>query len=203
MGFLLFSCYGGYLTLRSAETRWKDLDSNSDFVVIQPTNSPTVIPSLETPKEQTVGQKDLAVMSISELDYDFEMQMGSPVAIGSWTHDCNWMGVAGQVFYDDNPINNIVVETGGSINGEDVFGLSLTGLFDEYGSGGYEIQLSDYPIESVDTVWIQIMDLDGFPLSQKIYFTSYDQCSQNLILVNFVNIESTSINTFHFPIIYR
>jgi hypothetical protein len=157
--------------------------------------------------EVATGSKELetnplALESTLE-EFAFAIQPGSPVAIKSWTHDCNWSGVGGQVFYDGNPVNNLIVETGGTLAGEDVLGLSITGLVSTYGSGGYEIQLADQLIESEGTVWIQLKDITGLPLSPKYVISSHDDCAQNLILVNFVKSEFTPVVIFYYPVFFR
>ena len=111
--------------------------------------------------------------------------------------------MAGQVFYDGSPVEDILVETGGILDGKEVLGLAITGFSTDYGSGGYEIQLSGQPIESVDSVWIQLKDNAGVELTRKYSLSSYDQCDQNLILANFVKTEDNPIITFYFPLFFR
>ena len=102
------------------------------------------------------------------------------------TKACEWMGLAGQVF--DNKTNGAVtglaVRIGGQLSGIPFDLTSLTGSAPAYGPGGYEFVLSDRPIASTKTLWVQILDTAGVPLSDKIYFDTSDKCSENLVLFN-------------------
>ncbi len=102
------------------------------------------------------------------------------------TKACQWMGLAGQVF--DNKTNGAVtglaVRIGGQLSGIPFDLTSLTGSAPAYGPGGYEFVLSDHPIASTKTLWVQILDTAGVPLSDKIYFDTSDKCSENLVLFN-------------------
>lgn len=102
------------------------------------------------------------------------------------TKACQWMGLAGQVF--DNKTNGAVtglaVRIGGQLSGIPFDLTSLTGSAPAYGPGGYEFVLSDHPIASTKTLWVQILDTAGVPLSDRIYFDTSDKCSENLVLFN-------------------
>ena len=117
----------------------------------------------------------------------FEVQSGSPAITQSWLHGCEWFGVAGQVFdLDGNTMDKIIIETGGLMDNKTFFGLSLTGKDLDYGPGGYEIQLPGEPMESTATVWVQLKDSSGGELSPKVFIDTYENCKQNLILLNFI-----------------
>jgi hypothetical protein len=143
-------------------------------------------------------------MKSTEDEYAFQNQPGSPVSISSWIYDCNWTGVAGQVFYDgQNPVENIIVEAGGVLAGVPIVGLSTTGLNLEYGPGGYEIQLLDHTIDSSMTVWVQLRDISGLPLSPKIFIDTYDDCAKNLTILNYVKYGTTPVTVFYYPLLFR
>lgn len=121
---------------------------------------------------------------------DYSLQVGSPAWLPSFARadlGCDFLGVAGQVF-DKNqvPVKMLVVEVGGSLGGNEILGLSLTGNAPVYGPGGYEIQVAGQPVESGGSIWIQVFDLGGNPLSNKISFDTFADCDKNLILINFV-----------------
>jgi hypothetical protein len=102
------------------------------------------------------------------------------------TRACQWMGVAGQVFDSETKaaVTGLAVRVGGQLGSFPVDQTSLTGSAPAYGPGGYELVLSDHPIASNKTVWIQILDTAGVPLSDKVYFNTSDKCSENLVLFN-------------------
>ena len=132
--------------------------------------------------------------TVSRIDSSTESsyipQIGSPAWLTNFAHTelgCNWLGLAGQVLSsDDHPIKNLIIEVGGSLEGSEVIGIGLTGLATDYGSGGYEIVLADHVVNSSRTMWVQIHDITGKDLSNKIFFDTFDDCGRNLILLNFV-----------------
>jgi hypothetical protein len=99
--------------------------------------------------------------------------------------------VAGQVFDSDgSPVSGILVETGGSFGEVDFSGITLSGQAPDYGEGGYEITLNDTPVVSEGIAWIQLVDQAGLPLSEQIYFETFDSCDSNLIRITFVQIST-------------
>lgn len=105
---------------------------------------------------------------------------------------CNWMGVAGRVFdLRDSVILGQQIQLGGVLPGAPGpgdFSLTLTGLATRYGAGFYEFALANRPIESNGTLWLQVLDQQGLPMSDKVYFDTYAECDKNLILVDFEQV---------------
>ncbi|RLD07415.1 MAG: hypothetical protein DRI56_06755 [Chloroflexota bacterium] len=99
---------------------------------------------------------------------------------------CDWLGIAGQVFNGDIAVENLVVIVGGTLDGDPLDMLTMTGLAPGYGSGGYEFVLSSAVVASESTVWVQVLGLDGQPLTAKTYVDTHSECMENLILLNFV-----------------
>jgi hypothetical protein len=127
--------------------------------------------------------------------YPFILQEAGPIAIANISHPnlgCRWMGVAGQVFdLSGGPVTGLLIRLGGRIPGLDIPEemLSLTGAALNYGRVGYyEFTLADEPIESSQLVWVQLVDQENIPLSEKIYFDTYESCDKNLIIINFKQI---------------
>lgn len=140
---------------------------------------PTIITTSQAAESQTV------------LDTSrFGLQAGSPRWLPNFSHPemgCNFLGVAGQVFGPQGaPEKMLIIEAGGTLAGNDVFALSLTGNDFIYGPGGYELILSDQLVPSNESVWIQVLNLQGQVLSEKIYIDIFSDCQRNLVLVNFV-----------------
>lgn len=160
-----------------------------------PTVSPTAtftstpIPSNTpepTPEETPIPTIDL------ESGTTFNIQEGSPSYEKNSFHPdagCNWLGVAGQVFDDeDTAVVGILVEAGGYLGEIEVSGLTLTGMAGDYGEGGYEIVLGDVPAASEGAIWIQLLDQANLPLTEKIYFQTFDSCDSNLVKINFAQV---------------
>jgi hypothetical protein len=99
---------------------------------------------------------------------------------------CNWLGVAGKVLgTDGEPLLSQQILLGGTLDGKLVNSLTLSGLAPAYGPSGFEIVLRDHPIASIETIWIQLLDDKAKPLTNKIYFETYDDCVRNLVMVVF------------------
>ena len=126
--------------------------------------------------------------SESNQDLKYVLQSGSPIWLQSFTHaDCTWMGVAGQVFdASGNPLQALLLHVYGSLEGQPVDLLGITGGAIAYGPGGYEITLSQKVINSDNSLWIEVWDLNDQVLSDPIPFGTFADCSRNLVLINFV-----------------
>jgi hypothetical protein len=97
------------------------------------------------------------------------------------------MGVAGQAFgLDDTPIPGLRVQVSGTLAGNAIDKLGLTGAASQFGAGSYyEIVLGDEPLASEGDLEIQVVDADGFAASDAYSFSTFSSCEQNLILINF------------------
>ncbi|MCC6148054.1 MAG: hypothetical protein IT308_10860 [Anaerolineaceae bacterium] len=119
----------------------------------------------------------------------YSIQPSTPAYLQNFSHPeagCNWMGVAGQVFNRaGGPILNMVVVVEGIINNAPVEGIGLTGLNNAYGPGGYEIQLGSGVAGSLNSVSITLYDLAGVPMTNPFSFSTFADCSRNLIVINF------------------
>jgi hypothetical protein len=120
----------------------------------------------------------------------FVLHPGDPVAINNIGHQelgCNWMGVAGRAFdLSGAPIEQgLFVQLGGTLNEEPVEMLGMLGMVSTYGPGSYEFVLGDTPVASTQELWVQLFDQAMLPLSEQIYFDTFEDCDKNLILINF------------------
>lgn len=100
--------------------------------------------------------------------------------------DCTWMGVAGSLMDKrGTPQIGYYVQVGyadGSLS------ETLSGLFPIYGDSGYEITLGR-PVHPFDKpVWIQILDANRLPASEKIYFRPSSECDKSLTMINFQKV---------------
>lgn len=104
---------------------------------------------------------------------------------------CDWMGVVGQIKdMRGSPINGQVVQLGGVLPGvaSSVDQLTLSGVTQDFGAGYYEFQLADRPIASRGTLWVQLYDQSGVPVSDKAFFETYVECEKNMIVLNFQQV---------------
>ena len=122
------------------------------------------------------------------------MREGSPSAVQNLFHPelgCDWMGVGGQVVdMSEAPVTGLIIRLGGNLPGVVLPQpmLSLTGVALNYGPGGYEFQLAEKPVGSKGSLWVQLLDQVGIPLSEKVAFDTFNDCGKNLILINFKQV---------------
>jgi len=137
----------------------------------------------------------------------YRLQPGTPAAMANFilpAAGCNWMGVGGQAFnLSGQPVNQLVVEVGGTMSGGEVFHLALTGNEPNLGPAGFLVTLSDHPIATSGSLWILLYDLAGQPLTNKIYLSTYQDCTRNFILVNFFEVKPNIVPQIRFPLIMR
>jgi hypothetical protein len=120
----------------------------------------------------------------------YKVQPGTPSLTANFAHSevgCQWLAVAGQVFdASGQEVSNLVVQVSGTLNGQAVDEISMTGVALDYGPGGYEVKLADQATASPGTLVIQLFDLQAHPLSEPVLFDTSADCHKNVVLINFV-----------------
>jgi hypothetical protein len=102
---------------------------------------------------------------------------------------CDWIGVAGQVFdLQRRPVVGVRVWLRGTYNNKTVNIYTLTMESSGYGPSGFELTLGEQPLNSIGKLSIQLLDQAGIPISDRIYFDTFEDCNKNLILINFKQI---------------
>lgn len=157
------------------------------------TQSTQVTPtSTSTPIPPTATSTTIASTATPVSQYVYAIQPGSPAFVPNFTNTsagCNWQGIAGQVFNASGvPVSNLVIKAGGTWNGAAVNLLGMTGASTAYGEGGYELVLGSKAVNSTNTVWVQVYDLASKPLTDKVYLSTYADCTKNLTIANFKEI---------------
>jgi hypothetical protein len=165
-----------------------------------PTATDTLQPTIEAtmPASSTPFSLVTPTITLTETrppaGYPYNIQTGSPYAIANLYYPdkgCDWMGVGGQVVdMSGAPVTGLIIRLGGTLPGVQLSQpmLSLTGVSLNYGQSGYEFTLADRPIASRNSLWLQLLDQAGIPLSDKFYFNTFDTCDKNLIIVNFKQV---------------
>lgn len=99
---------------------------------------------------------------------------------------CNWAGIGGTVVdVNGSHIVGTVVVLRGKLNGNTIEQQTVSGINKEYGQSGFEFVLGSAPVESKDTLYVQLVDLQNIPLSDPFYVTTSSDCTKNLVLVRF------------------
>lgn len=165
--------------------------------LLPPTWTPTPPPPTNTP-EPTYTLTPEGPQPTPENTRDpaegmpFVMQDGNPQYIPNIYHPdagCSWLGVGGQVIgLNGGPVLYLSIKLGGSLNGEAIDLITISGTAPQYGQAGYEFKLSDQPVDSVQNLYVELLDQADLPLSEKYYFDTFNDCEKNLILINFKQI---------------
>ena len=112
---------------------------------------------------------------------------GSPI-YQPHSSGCDGLYIAGNVIdINGNFLLFWVVRVGGTLGGEALFiEDGLSGINPEYTDSGWEIKIANAPIDSNGTVYLELIDPEGNVVSDLIIIDTYDDCSRNLIMVNFI-----------------
>jgi hypothetical protein len=90
---------------------------------------------------------------------------------------------------NNSPVNGIVVHIAGKLGSEAIDSLTVSGTAPQYGQGGFEFALGTTPVATKNTLWIQLLDQAGLPLSDRITIATYTACEKNLILIRFKKVK--------------
>lgn len=168
------------------------------FPPVPPTEIPSSTPALApaTPTEApTATLTPTATPTVDIAGGVFQIQEGSPVAMDSTIFHpelaCNFMGIAGQAFsLDGTPITALQVHVTGTLGDQAIDKIGLTGAATQYGSGAYyEIQLGPQPIASDNTLQVTLLNASGGPISDPFSFSTSASCQENLVIINFSEIQ--------------
>jgi len=171
---------------------------------LPPTNTNTVVPTATStpiaPTPTAIQATPIGTLVLSSGTpvtptpkvtpvYSFALQ-GDPKPIDATlldgTHNCSWTGVGGRVYDLQNaPATKIEVQLFGILDGNLINETSLTGTALQYGPSGFEFTLGNKTIASTQRLWIRLVDQGGVPLSDRVFFDTYAECSKNLIVINF------------------
>jgi len=150
------------------------------------TLEPTATLPPPTPTQTAVPQPTATATAVP-----FQVQRMTPIFMTNFVHAdaaCNWQGVAGQVFdANDTPIPNYIVKITGLYNSQPVNLMGITGMIAglPYGPGSYEIVLGATPLDSVDSLSVQLFDNAGNPVTDPLAFSTSKDCNKNLVIINF------------------
>jgi hypothetical protein len=99
---------------------------------------------------------------------------------------CGWFGVGGSVVDDSNaPVLYMTVRLTGSVGGDPVEKLTVSGTALDYGQAGFEFDLGNKPVASSKLLILQLFNQKGEKQADDIPIVTYNDCDKNLILVRF------------------
>jgi hypothetical protein len=175
----------GEVIIQPQPTQTQDQPSDLDEIVVTETPITAVTDEATTAPEPTQ----------MPASYPYTVQALNPLYLTNFTRQelgCDWLGIGGQIFNREGVVQkDIIIKVGGEIAGSPVIEEMTLPLAEPdidiaYGPGGYELTLANSPAESDGTLWIQLISLQGDPLTEQIYLITYDDCQKNLLLMNFI-----------------
>lgn len=93
---------------------------------------------------------------------------------------CNWWSIAGTVLdKDGNALNGYRIRVQGDDLSESVF----SGTSQAFGAGGFELPLIGTP--SAETFVVQLLSVQGTPLSAEVIVITKADCDANVTIINF------------------
>ena len=136
----------------------------------------SLVPPTRTPKPTNTPKAPFSAISVT--------QVASTLIHPEF--ECNWAGIGGTVVDTNNSdVIGTVVVLRGFLDGKTVEQQNLSGINKEYGQSGFEFVLGNAPIASNKTLYVQLVDLNNIPLSDKVEITTSTDCAKNLVLIRF------------------
>ena len=117
----------------------------------------------------------------------FTAQEGTPSYL-PYAGGCSGLYIAGNITdINHNPVILMTVRAVGSLGGKEIFIEVLSGSNTDYTLSGWEIKLSDSLIASTGAITLSLYEQGGWePISEEILVDTFNDCSRNLAVVNFV-----------------
>jgi len=146
---------------------WTPFSTSTPFSLVPPTR---------TPKPTSTPKAPFGAISVQQVE--------STIIHPEFA--CNWAGIGGTVVDANNSdVIGTVVVLRGTLDGKTVDLTTVTGINKEYGQSGYEFVLGNAPIASNKTLYVQLVDQSGIPLSNKVEIITSTDCTKNLVIVRF------------------
>lgn len=154
-----------------------------------PTYTPTPGPAATLPSFPTATPVVINTLSptLTDEPRKFVAQEGTPSYL-PYSGGCTGLYIAGNITdIDDNPVMLMTVRASGTLGGEDFLIEALSGSNADYTVSGWEIKLSDTLLASTGEITVALYRQGGWePISEEVQIDTFNDCSRNLIVVNFV-----------------
>lgn len=114
-------------------------------------------------------------------------QDGTPSYLGH-SSGCTGLYLAGNITdAEKSPVMLMTVRVTGTLGGEELYLEALSGSSPQYTASGWEIKLSDSLIPSSGSLVVALYEQGAWePISDPVAFDTFNDCSRNLVVVNFV-----------------
>ena len=163
--------------------------AETETLPANPAATPTSEPAATLPSFPTATSVVINTLAptLTADPLKFAAQDGTPAYL-PYSGGCTGLYVAGNITdVNDNPVMLMTVRASGTLGGEDILIEALSGSNSNYTVSGWEIKLSESLIASTGTITIALYKQGGWePISEEVMIDTFNDCSQNLIVVNFV-----------------
>ena len=151
---------------------------------ITPTPTETITPYPTATQVVLVTDTPSATLAFSGR---FAAQDGTPSYL-PYSGGCNGIYVAGYVIdAENNPLVHMTVRAVGVVDGQQISVETLSGTNTDYTESGWELKLFDSAINTTGKFSVALYKQGSIePVSDEITFDTFDNCTQNLIVINFV-----------------
>jgi hypothetical protein len=125
--------------------------------------------------------------SITSSQQRYIPQAGTPSYLGH-SSGCTGLYLAGNITdAEKSPVMLMNVRVTGTLGGEEIYLEALSGSSPQYTASGWEIKLSESLIPSSGSLVVALYEQGGWePISDSVVFDTFNDCSRNLVVVNFV-----------------
>lgn len=161
----------------------RPVNSGLTFPPVQSSSNWTASPTIGVTSTQSPGPTSMPKMPFSASSVT---AVRSTLIPHLQDLECEWFGIGGIVEdLNRDPIVGVAVRLAGTVSGHRIELTTLSGVSPDYGKAGFEFMLGNVPLASNNEMYIQLLDAEGLPLSEKVFLTTSTDCQMNLILVRF------------------
>ncbi|MCB9453743.1 MAG: hypothetical protein H6672_20120 [Anaerolineaceae bacterium] len=119
-----------------------------------------------------------------DLPFPFQMAASGIIYVpNAGEKGCNWLSIAGSV---TDTAGQPVAGLGVRVQGNGLDETVGTGGALNYGPGGFEMPLGEAP--GIGTYTVQLLSIQGAPLSEVYTVATRDTCDQNVAIISFVQV---------------
>ena len=177
---------------QSEEARQTPTHTATTFLMdaTTPSQSQTVQPTITFVPTRTATVTSTATPEVLPFVLDGEPEPVPSVMIRP-ALGCDWLVIAGQVWdLEGDPVIGLSLHLFGELGGFEIDRYVITGMEDAivYGESGFEFAIEGLVVDSSGTLFIQLVDTNGLLLSLPYALDTYNDCQQNMILVNFKQV---------------
>jgi len=154
---------------------------------LEPSSTPFVLGQTLEPFTPTLSPSPTNTLRPANLLYAASVEFLDSITLKP-DSSCGDLIVAGRVLDAQNQHKQgYIVRLGGRVPGKNFNPpiSTLTGTAPNFGPSGFEFILGVQPVSSSKTLWIQLFDQQGAPLSEQVFLNTFNDCKKNLLLVGF------------------